>query len=180
VLKDARMSALLDEAWRAAAEVPDHQRIELQLEIAAAWLAAGDADKARARLEETTAALLADTANPHLIAPVLPRCAAAWGRQGDAARVEALERHAEPMIQGLQSIDRPELWALWGEAWHAAGDQAAASARVVRAIEEAHTLRNPRPRALAGVAIALAWARMEMEDQDITDRIQRLAETFVP
>jgi len=179
-LADARMPALLDEAWAAAAVVPDHQRPELQLEIADAWIAAGDSKKARERLEETTAALTAPNPNTHLIAPVLPRVAAVWGRLGDRERVAAIERYAEPIIADLQSIERPELWALWGEAWQAAGDEAAARERFARAIAAAGELKNPRPRALAGVAIALAWARTGLADEETAARLRRLEETFAP
>jgi hypothetical protein len=50
--------------------------------------------------------------------------------------------------------------------------------RFGRAFAGAHELANPRPRALAGVAVCLAMARADIEDAGLTAAIERLAGTF--
>ncbi|MDZ4200020.1 MAG: hypothetical protein U1E27_12145, partial [Kiritimatiellia bacterium] len=151
---------------------------QLQLDIADAWLGIGDRDRARESLVQVTQELLPRTGNPHLIAPVLARCAIRWGRLGDAQQVLELEQHTEPMIQGLQGIEQPEQWALWAEAWQAAGDRAAAVERIERAVRIAQNLKNPRPRALAGVDICLSLARAGIEEPGLVSALETLQKTF--
>jgi len=177
--KDAdRFSPALQRAWTAAAEVPDHQRFALRLEIAEAWAGLGHVEEARARLAEWMTELPPDDDAPHIFAPILARGAAALGRLGDREAAVRLLDRVERRVPGLLQIEQPGVLALAGEAWLATGERPAALERYARAIAVAESLVNPRPRALAGLDIALSLDRAGVKDAAVLESLQRLAETF--
>lgn len=173
-----RFSAALPRAWAAAADVPDHQRFALRLEIVEAWAALGRAEEARARLAEWTAELPPDDSAPHIFAPILARGAAALGRLGDREAALALLQRVERLVPDLMKIDQPGVLALAAEAWMAAGERTTALERYSRAIAVAESLVNPRPRALAGLDIALSLDRAGVTDVVTIEALERLADTF--
>ncbi len=173
-----RWGAALQRAWDAAAQVPDYQRFPLRLDVIAAETAFGRGDSALRRLNELTDALPAEDAAPHIFLPIMADCAAAYGRLNEKERARALLESVERQIPKLLIIEQPELWARAGEAFMAAGDRAAALERYTRALESARPLVNPRPRALAGVAIALSLDRAGLEDATLEGGLDQLARTF--
>ncbi len=169
-----RVSQVLKEAWDRAQRVADQQRFLLQAQIVEALNALGEREEAVRRLREASAALPDPTPAPHLYAPVLARFAAAWGALGQQDECAREIARAEDLIARLQNIEQPELKAMVAEAWMRAARSDRALAGYLDAIAAAEKLENPRPRALAGLAIALSLNQSGCRAPEIVEPMERL------
>lgn len=177
--KDAAAArAALREAWDRASRVTDHQRFALQLDTAEALVALGEREAVEQRLRAWEESLPKVESAPHLFAPVLARAAAVWGRLGRKDDCARLVRRTEGLIRELEQIEHPELMGLLAEAWAAAGETERACATLREAAEIAATLVNPRPRALAGLRVALSYDRAGVNCPAALAALQRVAKTF--
>ena len=109
-------------------------------------------------------------------AALMTDLAAAWGLRGDKGEARRILERAEREVPEAAVIDRPGAWgAIAGTRW-SIGDHKAAQSLFDRALTEAGTLVNARPRALSVVDICRSISRNRVEVEPGTQA--RLAALF--
>lgn len=171
-------NAALASAWRAAMAVPDWQQHQLRLESVELWVAMGNLEEARRRLHEVVEGIPTHPVHAHLFAPILGRLGATAAKLGETELATILRQRLDEWVPRLLDIERPELVAMCAEIEALCGRRSEAAARYHQAIEGARQLINPRPRALAGLGIALSMDRCGWRDEDTLVALQRVLETF--
>jgi tetratricopeptide (TPR) repeat protein len=86
-------------------------------------------------------------------APLLSNCARAWANLGNPDKARALLAQVEALAAHVQDIERPTVYANAASSFAAMKDTASAKRLYAQALQEAATLVNARPRALAVVEI---------------------------
>ncbi len=177
-LDAAQTSNALAQAWAAAERIPGSKRWDVQMELAEAALARGEAALARMWLDGVSSNVLTGEIPAHLKAPLTAKLAVRWGVLGQAERLAECERVAEPLIRQLQAIEQPALFAVLGEAWARLGDHQKASTYYEHALELAGQLTNLRPRAIACVDICLSLERARLRHRPVSEGLNRLLADF--
>ena len=168
-----------ERAWEASDVVPGWKKWEYQLDIVRDAVASGDREKAPDLLGRTSAAIRAAGLPGHIKVPLMARTAVLWGRLGRTDQVNELLDIAEPLIASdLQAIERPEVYALWGEAFAAAEDKVRALTFFKQSAAITLGLVNPRPRALACIDLCLALERSGFRGDEMRESLEHLLGTF--
>jgi len=150
--RDQRVKAI-SVAREAADAIPGWKKAEALESIADQQRALGLSDQARATVAAAQAILVALPDTMPIKAPLLSNCARAWAELGDDATARALLGQVESLAPKVQEIERPAVYANAASSFAALKDAAAARRLYGRALEEAASLVNARPRALAIVEI---------------------------
>jgi hypothetical protein len=180
---DQRRRAAAEQRIRACSgKVPRDHYVGVLMQLAESALAQGDADGARALVDETRALVAGASWTAELRLPLLARLAGLRHRTGDsaAARAELDAARAEFARQyaGIFDIYRAGVLRPLAEAYLTLGDRATALEVYKQAVEEGVQNPNSRPRAedLAATCTSLAvhglepdaslWARLvEVRDE---------------
>lgn len=172
-----KSAQLLKIAWDSASEVPGWRKVDLQLDLVDALLEAKTTDAARTHLVKLTDGLINEPHPNHIRAVRLAEASLRWARLGDAKQVAGLGARArELMSASMELIERPALLARLAEANAACGEKDKSETLFREAFDVAAGLLNPRPRAMAGVEVALAQARAQVDAKEFAGRRNAMLE----
>jgi len=149
---DQRVKAVAS-AREAADGIPGWKKAEALESIADEYRKLGLPQEAKAAVQvaQGILELLPDTMP--IKAPLLSNCARAWAGLGDKDKARSLLIQVESLAPKVQEIERPVVYANAASSFAAMKDTISAKRLYVQALEQATTLVNARPRALAVVEI---------------------------
>lgn len=174
VAREERRRAL-GEARRSAEGITGWKRAEALQSIAAEMRLAGEADAARAALDEADGIVVTLPDTLPVKGALLSNLARAWAGLGEERRARGLLKRAEAAVPDALVIDRPGIQANLATSYLAIGDERRARAKFDRALASAEKLENARPRALASVEICRAMGRNRFPlDSSLRARLERL------
>jgi len=156
--REKRLAALAS-ARSAADSIPTWKKAEALESIADEYRKQGLAKEAREAVAEAERILVALPDTMPIKAPLLSNCARAWGELGKKQRARELLRRVEALAPTVQPIERPAVYANAAASFAALGDGASAKRLYGTALDEAGSLVNARPRALAVVEICRSMGR---------------------
>jgi tetratricopeptide (TPR) repeat protein len=141
-------------AARSSAEgIPGWRKAEALESIADEFRKLGLAAEAKDAVRDAQAILVALPDTMPIKAPLLSNCARAWAGLGDTGTARELLTRVTSLAPMVQEIERPAVYANAASSFAAMKDTVAAKRLYEQALQEAATLVNARPRALAVVEI---------------------------
>ncbi len=150
--RDERVKAIT--AARQAAEgIPGWKKAEALESIADEFRKLDMPAAAKEAVGQAEAIVVALPDTMPIKAPLLSNCARAWASLGKMDVARSLLSQVEALASKVQEIDRPVVYANAASSFAAIKDTVAAKRLYGRALDEAATLVNARPRALAVVEI---------------------------
>lgn len=155
----ATRAKALDAARSAAESIPTWKKAEALESIADEYRKQGFAKEAREAVGEAERILVALPDTMPIKAPLLSNCARAWGELGRKERARELLSHVEALAPTVQPIERPAVYANAASSFALLRDSASAKRLYGVALDEASSLVNARPRALAVVEICRSMGR---------------------
>jgi tetratricopeptide (TPR) repeat protein len=158
----------LASARTAANSIPTWKKAEALQSIADEYRKQGFAAEAREAVAEAEGILVALPDTMPIKAPLLSNCARAWGELGRKSRARELLSRVEALAPTVQPIERPMVYANAASSFAAVGDKASARRLYGVAFDEAGTLVNARPRALAVVEICRSIGKSGVNLDDAT------------
>jgi tetratricopeptide (TPR) repeat protein len=156
--RDQRVKAI-EEARAAVDGVPGWRKGEALESIADEFRKLGMPREAREAVGAAQAILVALPDSMPIKAPLLSNCARAWARLGDSDASRRLLVQVESLAPKVQAIERPAVYANAASSFAAIKDTAAAKRLYGQALDQAASLVNARPRALAVVEICRSIAK---------------------
>jgi len=167
-LPRAKRAEALASARTAANSIPTWKKAEALQSIADEYRKQGFAAEAREAVAEAEGILVALPDTMPIKAPLLSNCARAWGELGRKSRARELLSRVEALAPTVQPIERPMVYANAASSFAAVGDKASARRLYGVAFDEAGTLVNARPRALAVVEICRSIGKSGVNLDDAT------------
>ncbi|ANM30974.1 hypothetical protein ABI59_17420 [Acidobacteria bacterium Mor1] len=160
----------LDAAWQSALVVPGWRAIEAFSVIGDEYARIGEKDKAREALADVEEKLGRMAADHVAKAPLLAKTGISFARIGDRDHARELIERAEAVARGerISVIERPKFMAMAAMAYLINEDDEQATRLFNEALDQAASLVNARPRALAVVEICRAMSRHGYPVNDIT------------
>jgi tetratricopeptide (TPR) repeat protein len=156
--RDQRVNAI--RAARTAADgIPGWRKGEALESIADEFRKLGMPREARESVAAAQAILTALPDTMPIKAPLLSNCARAWAGLGNTAAARSLLVQVESLAPKVQEIERPVVYANAASSFAAIKDTVAAKRLYGQALDEAASLVNARPRALAVVEICRSIGR---------------------
>ena len=140
-------------ARQAAEDIPGWRKAEALESIADEFRKLGLPKEAKAAVASAQAILAALPDTMPIKAPLLSNCARSWAELGKNATARALLIQVESLAPKVQSIERPVVYANAASSFAAMKETAEARRLYALALQDAATLVNARPRALAVVEI---------------------------
>jgi len=150
--REQRVKAI-NAARRAAEDIPGWRKAEAQESIADEFRKLGMPKDAKETVANAQAILAALPDTMPIKAPLLSNCARSWAELGENATARALLIQVESLAPKVQPIERPVVYANAASSFAAMKDTAEARRLYGLALQDAATLVNARPRALAVVEI---------------------------
>ena len=150
--RDQRVNAI-KAALAAADGIPGWRKGEALESVADEFRKLGMPQEAREAVGAAQAILLALPDTMPIKAPLLSNCARAWAGLGNTDTARTLLVQVESLAPKVQEIERPAVYANAASSFAAIKDTVAAKRLYGQALEEAASLVNARPRALAVVEI---------------------------
>jgi hypothetical protein len=172
--RETRAKALA--AARAAADsIPTWKKAEALESIAELYREQRFPKEAREAVAEADRIVVALPDTMPIKAPLLSNCARAWGALGKNQRARELLNQVEGLAPMVQPIDRPAVYANAAASYAGLDDGASARRLYGVAFDEAGSLVNARPRALAVVEICRSMGRAGLElDSGTRTRLETL------
>jgi hypothetical protein len=166
-LAEEKRLAALEKAFTSAEGVPGWQQVEAFRLVAAAFGDLGRVARAHEALRRAEAFVDTVPAVDPSRAPLLANVARSWAEAGEPGHARELLARAEPAVASAMEIESPALFAAIGAAYAVAGDEPSAWRLFDKAFAHAEALVNPRPRALAAVAVcrSIAGERLVLDDR---------------
>lgn len=162
-------------ARTAADSIPTWKKAEALESIADEYRKQRFTKEAREAVAEAERILVALPDTMPIKAPLLSNCARAWGELGKKQRARALLNRVEALAPTVQSIDRPAVYGNAASSFALLGDTASARRLYGVALDEAGSLVNARPRALAVVEICRSMGRAGLPlDAATSERLDTL------
>lgn len=172
--REQRLIAL-DTARRSAQDIVDWKRAETLESIAKEYFGLGEKVKAREAMETAEERVIAIPTTNHLRPALLSNLARSWADLGEVERARKLLKEAEPGIADTQNTQQAGIYANLATSYHSLGDRAESRRLLIRALDQAATLANSRPRALALVTVCRLIGRNGMTlDGEIRSRLDSL------
>jgi tetratricopeptide (TPR) repeat protein len=150
--RDQRVKAITS-ARQAADGIPGWRRAEALESIADEFRKLGMPKQAKEAVADAQTILVALPDTLPIKAPLLSNCARSWAELGDAETARSLLVQVEALAPKVQPIERPVVYANAASSFAAMKDTVSAKRLYGQALEEAASLVNARPRALAVVEI---------------------------
>lgn len=150
--RDQRVKAI-NLARDAADGIPGWRKAEALESVADEFRKLGMPKEAKETVASAQAILVALPDTLPIKAPLLSNCARSWAELGDNATAHALLIRVESLAPKVQPIERPAVYANAASSFAAMKDTASAKRLYGLALQDAATLVNARPRALAVVEI---------------------------
>jgi tetratricopeptide (TPR) repeat protein len=155
----ATRAKALAAARTAADSIPTWKKAEALESIADEYRNQLFAKEAREAVAEAERILVALPDTMPIKAPLLSNCARAWGELGKKERARELLNRVEALAPTVQPIERPAVYANAASSFALLGDAASAKRLYGIALDQAGSLVNSRPRALAVVEICRSMGR---------------------
>ena len=150
--REQRVKAI-NAARKAAEDIPGWRQAEALESIADELRKLGMTGEANGVVGQAQAILVALPDTMPIKAPLLSNCARAWASLGKTDTARSLLIQVEALAPKVQEIERPVVYANAASSFAAIKDPTAAKRLYGKALDEAATLVNARPRALAIVEI---------------------------
>ncbi len=150
--RDQRVTAI-NAARQAAEGIPGWRKAEALESIADEFRKLGMPKEAKEAVGSAQAILVALPDTLPIKAPLLSNCARSWAELGEIATARALLIQVESLAAKVQPIERPVVYANAASSFAAMKETAQARRLYGLALQDAATLVNARPRALAVVEI---------------------------
>ena len=150
--REERIKAI-SAARQAAEGIPGWKKAEALESIADEFRKLGMTDAAKEAVGQAETLLIALPDTMPIKAPLLSNCVRAWASLGKTGSARSLLKQVEALAPKVQEIERSAVYANAASSFAAIKDTAAAKRLYGRALDEAATLVNARPRALAVVEI---------------------------
>jgi tetratricopeptide (TPR) repeat protein len=156
--RDKRLKALA-EARRTADGIPGWKKAEALESVADEYRKLGDTARAKECLAVAASIVEPLAATMPIKAALLSNLARAHAEVGDKGTARRLLVEAEKVAPAVQVIDRPIVYANTAASFASLGDKDNAKRLFTKSLDEAQTLANARPRALAVVEICRSLAK---------------------
>ena len=166
--REQRVKAIRS-ARTAAEGIPGWRKGEALESIADEFRKLGMPKEAREAVGAAQVILVALPDTMPIKAPLLSNCARAWAGLGNSAAARSLLIQVESLASKVQEIERPAVYANAASSFAAMRDTTEAKRLYGQALEQAATLVNARPRALAVVEICRSIGKSGI-DLDATMR----------
>ena len=150
--REQRVKAIT-EARQAAEGIPGWRKAEALESIADEFRKLGMPKEAKEAVTSAQAILAALPDTMPINAPLLSNCARSFAELGDKATARKLLTQVEALAPKVQPIERPVVYANAASSFAAMKETADARRLYALALQDAATLENARPRALAVVEI---------------------------
>lgn len=150
--REQRVKAI-NEARQAAEGIPGWRKAEALESIADEFRKLGMPKEAKEAVTSAQAILAALPDTMPIKAPLLSNCARSFAELGDKATARKLLTQVEALAPRVQPIERPVVYANAASSFAAMKETADARRLYALALQDAATLENARPRALAVVEI---------------------------
>jgi hypothetical protein len=162
-------------AREAAENIPGWKKAEALESIADEARKLGLTREAAADLAAAQAILVALPDTMPIKAPLMSNCARAWALLGRTDNARSLLASAESLAPKVQDIERPMVYANVASSYAAIKDTASAKRLYGLALDQAASLVNARPRALAVVEICRSIGKSGVGlDQPTRSRLDTL------